>query len=75
MEDFSTFVWLGIAVLWALSKLVGRGVKKATQAQRKRPRQRSSRPTASTEIPQLRIDGRPIPSGRGGSGPPPIVPR
>ena len=76
MEDISTFVWLGIAVLWVLSKLVGRGVKKVTEAQRKRPRQTSSRPAvANTEIPQPRVDGRPIPTGRGGTGPPPIVPR
>lgn len=76
MEDISTFIWIGIAVLWLLSKLVGRGVKKATDARRKQPRDRGSRPTSvPTAIPQPRADGQVLPTGRGGTGPPPIVPR
>ena len=75
MEDISTFVWVGIGVLWLLSKLVGRGVKKVTEAQRSRPPAGGSPPGARTEIPQPLVDGRPVASGRGGTSPPPIVPR
>jgi len=35
MEDFSSLVWLGIAIVWFLTKLVRRGAKKVAGAQKK----------------------------------------
>ena len=91
MEDFSTLVWLGIAIIWFLTRIVRRGVKKAVGPPQKRPRpaasqqasgpaQQASRPAsqstaAPTEPLRGRFRGRQDFSGRGGTGPPPIVPR
>ena len=84
MEDVSSLIWLGIVVVWFLTRLVRRGVKKAVGAQQQKPRPAVSRPTrppasqptsAPTEPQRGRFRGRQDFSGRGGTGPPPIVPR
>ena len=78
MEDITTLIWIGLAVVWFLTRLVRRGAKKAQREQRP-PRPTVSRPTAAPDIPKPRFgrigpDSRDF-SGPGGTGPPPIEPR
>jgi hypothetical protein len=76
MEDISSLIWLGIAIVWFLAKLVRRGAKKAAASQKKQPRPTFSRPTAApSESQQTRIEKPQSFTGRSGTGPPPIVPR
>ena len=84
MEDISSLIWLGVVIVWFLTRLVRRGVKKATRSEQSRPRPAASppasrpatRPTEPPAEPQLgRFRGQRDFSGRGGTGPPPIVPR
>jgi len=76
MEDISSLIWLGIAIVWFLAKLIRRGAKKATASQKKQPRPTVSRPTVShADARRTRIESPPGFTGRGGKGPPPIVPR
>ena len=76
MEDFSSLVWLGIVIIWFLARLVRRGARKAARTEQKRPQPKAPRPTAPPAEPRparFGDEGRFI--GRGGKGPPPIVPR
>ena len=80
MEDLSTLIWLGVVVIWFLSRLVRRGVKKATGPRQQKARPADSRPAPERAAPpaepqQSRFRGQQDFSGRGGNGPPPIVPR
>ena len=71
MEDFSSLIWLGIAIVWFLAKLI-RGAAKKTAGNQ----QKQARPTVSrADAPRTRIESPPGLTGRGGKGPPPIVPR
>ena len=74
MEEINTFIWIGIAIVWFLSRLISRGAKKARKRERQ-PRPTASRPTAAPDIPKPRFGRQPDFSGRGGTGPPPIEPR
>lgn len=75
MEDFSTLVWLAIAVIWFLSRLVRRGAKKTSSKPKRPPRPTISRPAAPTEPRRRQPESQPEFTGRDGHGPPPIVPR
>ena len=80
MEDISSLIWLGVVVVWFLTRLVRRGVKKATQPRQQTPRPAAPRPTAGptsapSEPQRGRFRSQQDFSGRGGTGPPPIVPR
>ena len=81
MEDISSLVWLAIAVIWFLSRLVRRGVKKAASSRKPETQRRPPRPAVSRQTPleseasQRRFGDQQPFSGRGGTGPPPIVPR
>ena len=76
MEDLSSLVWLGIVIVWLLSRLIRRAARKSSRKQSSQPRPAASPPTA----PPARSAGSPFESkpsftGRGDKGPPPIVPR
>lgn len=71
MEDLSTLIWIGIAVLWLLARLFRRGARKVAGQQKSPPRPATPRPEAQ----RTRTDRQSDFSGRGGTGPPPIVPR
>ena len=76
MEDFSSLIWLGIAIVWFLAKVIRGATKKTAGNQQKQARPTVSRPTVSrAEAPRTRIESPPGLTGRGGKGPPPIVPR
>ena len=76
MEDISSLIWLGIAIVWFLTKLIRRGAKKAAGSQKKQSQPSVTRPAAAGgNAPRTRIETPPSYSGRGGKGPPPIVPR
>lgn len=76
MEDFSSLIWLGVVILWFLTRLVRRGAGKVAGGQKKRPRPTVSRPTVTrTKVPPTRAASQPDFSDRDGTGPPPIVPR
>jgi len=76
MEEISSLVWIGIAVLWFLTRLARRGVKKATQSRKRKVRETPAQSTAPTAGgPRARFGDQPSLTGRGGQGPPPIVPR
>ena len=74
MDDITTLIWIGLAIVWFVTRLVRRGAKKA-QRRQKPPRSTVSRPTAAPDIPKPRFGRSPDLSGRGGTGPPPIEPR
>ena len=71
MEDLSSLIWLGLGILWFLTRFIRRGAKKVAQTQTKRPRPSmppaEARPTRLESLPRL--------TGRGHKGPKPIVPR
>ncbi len=76
MDDITTLIWIGLAVIWFLTKLVRRGAKKAAGTRKRSPRPTISRPAATrAKAPRSRIESQPGFSGRDGTGPPPIVPR
>ncbi len=78
MEDFSSLIWLGIAVVWFITRLIRGGVKKAARARQPRTPPRPPSATASrapNESPGNRFGGQPALIGRDGTAPPPIVPR
>lgn len=81
MEDYISLIWLGIAILWFLTRLVGRGVKKAaggkpSKQARRRPPPPAARPaTEQSDAARSRFGGQTGRDGRQGTGPPPIVPR
>ena len=74
MDDFTTLIWIGLAIVWFLTRLVRRGAKKA-QSRKTPPGPTVSRPTAAPDIPKPRFGRERDFSGRGGTGPPPIEPR
>ncbi len=76
MEDLSSLIWLGIAIVWFLTKLIRRGAKKVSAGQKKPSHPSVARPAAARgHAPRTRIEGSPSFGGHGSKGPPPIVPR
>jgi hypothetical protein len=80
MEDISSLIWLGIAVVWLLTRIIRGGVKKAARAQQRGTQRRPPTatapggPTAPTERQENRF-GQPTATSQDGAPPPPIVPR
>ncbi len=70
MDDISTFVWLGIALLWFLVKLIRSGTRKAAREIEKRAA-KADPATASGP----RIEAPPASYGGTGAPPEPIEPR
>jgi hypothetical protein len=68
MEEFSTLIWLGIAIVWFLTRLIARGARKAARTHKKRVSPgRSPLEAVPTQTESSY-------SGRSGEPPPPIVP-
>jgi hypothetical protein len=50
MEDISTLIWIGIAILWVLTRLIRRGARKAARQAETRPAAREAKmPTFSRD--------------------------
>ena len=76
MEDISSLIWLGIAIVWFLTKLIRRGAKKVATGQKKPSQPSFAGPAAARgHAPRNRIDGPPSSGDQGSKSPPPIVPR
>ena len=76
MEDLSSLIWLGIVVVWFVTRFIRRAARKAARKQATTPRPTVSRPTATpAQTSRSPFESRPSFKGRGDKGPPPIVPR
>ena len=84
MEDLSSLIWLGVVIIWFVTRFIRRAARKAARKQETRPRPTVSRPAATPTdthgFPSQGSGGLPSQSrpgftGRGDQGPPPIVPR
>lgn len=71
MDDYTPLIWLGIAIVWFLAKLVRRGAKKVVEAQ-KRP---SRPPVARTAPAATPLESQRFVAGETGHSAKPIVPR
>ena len=76
MEDYSSLIWLGVVIIWFVTRFIRRAARKEARKQAAPPRPTVSRPAASpTPTSSSPFEQRPSFSGRGDKGPPPIVPR
>ena len=76
MEDLSSLIWLGIVIIWFVTRFIRRAVRKEARKPSAPQRPTVSRPAATpTPASKSPFEQRPGFSGRGDKGPPPIVPR
>ena len=75
MEDLSTFIWIGIGIIWLLTRLLRGGARKAARQARTKPAASTMTAPTARRTPADRTAAAPTQTFPSGQSAKPIEPR